>query len=366
MQALPGDWSEEVLRTSTNYNINFSEVTRPIGTIATAIPNKGFGAPERHLSVDEIALLAALQFPRTLPRHVSQQIRDCGLVVSRLVLDGLVEVRCGRRFVSGAEALKRADKEKTECNVEEASRISELALWYALALRHLKPAALEERLYAFNSHPRNAQSPDSIKLFAAHTGIDVGDPSPRLGGWTWTIQRKSTWLYFRRGASGGGPFKIYLCPQPKHVSKVIPGFAAVLGHGHSGVFKVAFPMESLARADKIVAYLPTFEALQEAVTKLAALQLDVAVQAVPFSASVPSVPLLSWGVDPPNFSGRKSSSWRSWLTGQIAECVQSIPTALTPRETLDHLKAALQLRDVDPVNWLPLQQLLAHKWRIQL
>ncbi len=150
------------------------------------------------------------------------------------------------------------------------------------------------------------------------------------------------------------------------MSRVIPSFAAVLGRGHSGVFKVAFPMESLARADKIVAYFPTFDALQEAVSRLADLQLDVSVQAVPFSASVPSVPLLSWGVDPPTLPGRKSSSWRSWLTGQIAECVKSVPAALTPRERFDHLRAALQLRNIDPVNWLPLQQLLAHKWRIEL
>jgi hypothetical protein len=363
---LPGDWSDEVLRTCTNYTINFSEAARPIGTIATAVPDKDFGAPERHLTVDEVALLAALHRSRALPRQLLEQIPDCSVVVSRLVLDGLVQVRRGRRFVSGTGALKLTDNNKVEGSLEEANRISELALWYALALRHLKPAALAERLYAFNSHPKNAQSPNSIKIFAAHTGINVGDPSPRLGGWTWTIQRKSTWLYFRRGASGGGSFKVYLCPQPKHVSRVIPSFAAVLGRGHSGVFKVAFPMESLARADKIVAYFPTFDALQEAVSRLADLQLDVSVQAVPFSASVPSVPLLSWGVDPPTLPGRKSSSWRSWLTGQIAECVKSVPAALTPRERFDHLRAALQLRNIDPVNWLPLQQLLAHKWRIEL
>ena len=174
------------------------------------------------------------------------------------------------------------------------------------------------------------------------------------------------WLYFRRGAARGGRFKVYLCPKPRDIHKVIPTFAEVLGR-NGGVFKMAFPRASLARPDKIVAYFRTFQGLQEALAAMAArLTREARVQAAPFSAPVPGTALLSWGVDPPNLSGRKAMSWRSWLTAQVAECAQNIPAAKTPIEALEHLKAALKLRDIDPASWLPLQELLSRKWRIEL
>ena len=360
------DWSKEVLRACTSATIDFREAAGENGSVAIARPRRGLTAPERHLTLNEVALLSALKSPRALPRALHDQVRDCDRVLAQLVLDGLVEVRRGGRFLSGVAALEIVEGVR-DGNGKETSGISELALQYALAVRHLKPDIVAERLYAFNSLPRKrSQHRNPAAEFSAHTGIDVSSPSPMIGGREWAIQSSPGWLYFRRGNSPGRPFKIYLCPRPKDVPNVIPGFAEVLGRARGSVFKIAFPSDSLVRADKIVAYLPTFEALQRALTDLVSLSLDAPVQAVPFSAPVPRAPLLSWGVDPPNLDTHKASSWRSWVTRQVAECVHNVPATGTPAEALDHLKTALQLRDIDPVNWLPLQQLLSRKWRLDL
>ena len=317
----------------------------------------------------EVALLTALRVAGPLPPALREHVPICDQLLARLILDGLVEVRRDGRFQSGVAALQLEDGGPQPEPRGEASRISELGLEYALAVRHLGPDILAERLYAFNSLPRTRrEQSDATAEFAAQTSIDAGNPVPKIGGREWTVHADPAWLYFRRGSSSGGRFKIYLSPCPQDISRVIHGFAEALGDraGSGGVFKMAFPSEALRRPDKIVAYVPTFDALQQTLTRLVELSLNATVQAVPFSAPVPRAPLLSWGVDPPNESRDPRSSWRSWLTRQVAECAHAIPLTETSAAALDHLRTALRWRDIDPVNWLPRQQLLSRKWRLEL
>jgi hypothetical protein len=364
---LRSDWSHRVLRTSPKLALDFGDSVHPHGTIATARATKGAALSERRVTTHEVVLLTALQSPRSMPPNLIAQIPDCSLALSQLVLDGLIEVHGNDQFLSGVAALKFLGRDGGDGRVEEASAVSALALQYALAVRHLKPSVLAQRLYAFNSLPAvRSEAQDYAADFAAATGVDVNDPSPPIGGFAWTVQRESGWLYFRRGAARAGRFKVYLCPKPRDIHKVISAFAEVLGR-NGGVFKMAFPRASLVRPDKIVAYFPAFRGLQQALAAVAdRLPRDASVQAVPFSAPVGGAPLLSWGVDPPNLSARKSTSWRSWLTTQVAECVHGIPPGKSPVEALEHLKAALKLRDIDPVGWLPVQEFLSRKWRIEL
>ncbi len=239
--------------------------------------------------MDEVALLAALRFAGTLPSALREHIRGCDEVVTGLILDGLLEVRRGGRFRSGVAALDKAEKPGS---LAEPSRISELALNYALAIRHLKPAALAGRLYAFNSLPRMSSRPgDPAAEFAAQTGVRIDDPSPRIGGREWAIRSGPGWLYFRReispAGSPGRPSKSISAPAPRiffGFFRVLPkywaAFAARCSRSH-------FRQASLVRPDKIVAYVPSFEALQETLSSMVKLSLDAAVQAVPFSAPVP-------------------------------------------------------------------------------
>lgn len=356
------DWFEEVLRARRDLAIDFEDRSGMARSVAVA---RFSSSPDRPLTVDEIVLLTALASARTLPRALSQQIRDCNQLLGCLVLDGLLEVKRDGGFCSGVSAL---GTDTGSTGVQGEHDISDLALRYAIAVKHLETAQLSGRLYAFNSLPRKRKHRrDSAKAFAEQTGIDATDPSLRIGGREWDVRPGPGWLYFRRGASTENRFKLYFCPHPRDMARAIPGFAATLGRARSSVFKIAFPAESCVRADKIVAYFSNFGALQQCVANLMANgSLDATAQAVPFSASIPGTSLLSWGVDPPNLAVQASGSWRSWLTRQVAECVRSIPASQTPREGLVHLKTALRLRDIDPVRWLPLQQLLSCKWSIEL
>jgi hypothetical protein len=357
------DWSREVLRACPGLAIDFEEYgDAPARSVAIALVPGGLHRP---ITVDEIALLSALASPRGLPRGLAQHIRGCDQLLGRLVFDGLVEVMREGAFYSGISAIQ-TDTESDDASKE--NNISEVALRYAIAVRHLDKIQLANRLYTFNSFPRRRRNRrDSGRAFADLTGIDGADPSPRIGGREWTAQPTAGWIYFRRGTSTGSRFKLYFCPRPSNMARALPSFAETLGRARNSVFKIAFPAESCVRADKIVAYFPSFAALQQCVANLLVhASLDVEAQAVPFSATIPGTSLLSWGVDPPNLEGRATGSWRSWLTRQVAESVHSIPPSYSPEKGLLHVKAALRLRDIDPVQWLPMQHLLSRKWSMDL
>jgi hypothetical protein len=49
----------------------------------------------------------------------------------------------------------------------------------------------------------------------------------------------------------------------------------------------------------------------------------------------------------------------------VAECAHALLTG-TADERLTALKAALELRDIDPVQWLPRQRLISRTWRLEL
>jgi hypothetical protein len=368
------EWSRESLRTCASFEVDFHAAGQEKGSVAAARNGQDHTAPNRSLTVDEVAVLAALKVEGPLPPALREQVRNCDQLLARLILDGLIEVRRDGRFQSGASALfHESGDPPRESGASGAADISELALEYALAVRHLAPGVLAERLYAFNSLPRKTFSPgDASAEYAAQTGVDAGSPAPKIGGREWSAQTDPGWLYFRRGNPSGGRFKIYLSPRPPDIPRVIHSFADALGgrSGGSSVFKMAFPAAALRRPDKIVAYMPTFDALQRTLSRLVDLSLEATVQAVPFSAPVPRAPVLSWGVDPPNEATGEAigtgSSWRSWLSRQVAVCAHAIPRTEAPAAALEHLKLALQLREIDPVNWLPRQQLLSREWRLEL
>ncbi len=366
----PAEWSRESLRTCACFEVDFHAAGQEKGSVAAARNRHDHTVPNRFLTVEELALLAALKVEGPLPPALRAQVRSCDQLLARLILDGLIEVRLDGRFQSGVSALLRHNGDPSrDSTAHGAAGISDLALEYALAVRHLHPGILAERLYMFNSLPRKTFFPgDASAEYAAQTGVDAGSPAPKIGGREWSAQTDPGWLYFRRGNPSGGRFKIYLSPRPQDIRRVIHSFADALGARSRGgsVFKMAFPAAALRRPDKIVAYLPTFDALQQSLSRLVELSLEAKVQAVPFSAPVPRAPILSWGVDPPNEATGTGSSWRSWLTHQVAACAHAIPQTEAPAAALDHLKLALQLREIDPVSWLPRQQLLSREWRLEL
>jgi hypothetical protein len=354
------DWSKEILRKKPGLVIDF-EISKGGGqSVAFAHVDK-----DRSLTVNDIAVLSALESPRILPYALRVQISDCDHVVARLIADGLVEIRRGRDFTTGAAALGTADSQRGQQSATH-SLVSDLALHYALSIRHLPVKFLADRVYSFNCLPQPIQDGDPEDQFIKITGIDIRTPKPKLGGHEWSLQTGKGWIYFNRGKSYKARYKLYVTPKPQVIPDVIPQFAEVLGRSRGSIFKVAFPAGSLGRADKIVAYFPSFEAIQETATALLRLRLDVPVQGIPFTARIPGTELFSWGVDPPRGSMPHGSSWRSWVARQVAECAQELPAHMAVPEAFDLIKMKLQLRQVDTVDWVPLQELVSRKWSLDI
>jgi hypothetical protein len=354
------DWSKEVLRKKPGLAIDFGASKGGDQSVAVAHVGR-----DRSLTVNDIAVLSALESPRVMPHALRMQISDCDDLVARLIADGLVEIRRGREFTTGAAALGTADNQHGQQSATR-SQVSDLALHYALAIRHMPVNVLADRVYSFNCLPLPIQDGDPEEQFIKITGIDIRTPEPKLGGHEWKLQTGKGWIYFNRGKSYKARYKLYVTPKPEVISDVIPRFAEVLGRSRRSIFKVAFPAGLLGRADKIVAYFPSFEAIQETASALLDLRIDVPVQGIPFTARIPGTELFSWGVDPPRGAMRNGSSWRSWIALQVAECAQEVPTQMASADAFNLIKMKLQLRHVDTVDWVPLQELVSGKWRLEI
>lgn len=355
---------DAVVRANAHHSITFQD-SAAAGIVAISKGNDG--QTPQPLNLQEVGILTALRLPRALPRALAAQVAHPEQVLARLVLAGLLEVKRGDRFVSGIAAFERETTAFAPEDLDESRRVSELALSYAVAARHLPVAMLAERLYAFNTLPRSPSAKqDPEEYFRKLTGIDLSTPCPEIGGRAWNVTFHPSWVYFGLGAASGNRFKVYLCPRPEDTHAVIPAFAQILSRSSGAIFKIAYPAGSLVRPDKIVTYLPSFEDLEATLSLLVHSVPAARAQTVPFSAPVPGSSLFSWGVDPPGGSDRVARSWRSWLTHQIAETAHEVPKAARSDEAFEHLRAALLLKDIDPYTWLPRQQMLAQKWRIQL
>jgi hypothetical protein len=361
--------TDAVLRANPLYRVEFLDQAPPDrqDCVATAICEGGGDRTSRYLTLDEVVLLSALQTANSLFDSLRKNIVNLDRVLATLVLDELIELHNGTDFVNGIAAFNRNNGSSVAPNGAIVSRCSELGLIYALVLRHLPVKELAVRLYSFNSLPSTSLSnrPDS-KVFQTLTGVDISEPAPRVGGKNWMVSRKPGWLFFRRGDVRKKPFKVYLCPRPEEAARVLPGFAAALAEFRDAVFKIAYPAQALIRPDKIVAYLSSFDDLQKFLSGLVRAMPSVSTQSVPFSAPVDDNGLFSWAVDPPGFINRHISSWRSWITREMAASASAIPQHLSEEQAAAHLKTSLVLKEIDCQSWLPRQELLSNQWRLEL
>jgi hypothetical protein len=160
-----------------------------------------------------------------------------------------------------------------------------------------------------------------------------------------------------RTSTSGTTYKLYVSPLPESLAG---GFAAVLDAltaAHAFQFKVGSNAPGLLRPDKIVAYFHRFESLAEA-AEIVRQRLDGApAHGVPFTSEIGGGGLLSWGVDPPRFTGWAASegpSWRFWVARRLAAALlaahDGVPEAVEPyRFALERLG----LEGVDTATWTP-------------
>ncbi|HEX3131362.1 MAG TPA: hypothetical protein VH394_28755 [Thermoanaerobaculia bacterium] len=321
-------------------------------------------------SVDrETALLfLTLGEPGPLPSYMEALLGEGVLrTVGRLVADGILEVEHGGGFVFGAAALPLlGERDVAGGAASRLAGISEDALRYGQDLDLDDAFLLSHRLYGYNRRPltprwkRLLGTGDGANAVRAWLGIGPG------GRWRQELDRgweskgpNEWWLSWRSRApvedvtGSGATWKLYVSPAPEVLPESFGAILEALAAARAPQFKVGADAWGLLRADKIVAYFPSFELLAAAADALASRLSGMPAQGVPFTSEIGGDGLLSWGVDPPREeSPLGGESWRLWLTHRLARAILSAKST----ESAEPWRFALErvrLEGVDTDTWTP-------------
>jgi hypothetical protein len=321
------------------------------------LPRERSRLAPRSASSDLALLFLTLRDPGPVPAFVGHRLGGTAEeTLARLVLDGVLEIEREGAFLSGTPAL--GPRRRSSGRETRVGALSLAALRHVEALEGVPAELLALRLYCFGRRPLTprlqAELPDeaavarflgverrALRDFWVESGTRSGDP--------WRMWR-------RRGRAAHGSrtsasFKLYIAPTLEAAPGALVTAAEVLArlescHG----LKVARNAPGLCRPDKLVAYFGRLEDLHAAAASLQQ-RLDCPTpQPVPFSASIDTAGLLSWGVDPaePRDGGR---SWRLWLVNRLATyLVEGRESGADPTE---FALARIGLDGIDVDSWAP-------------
>lgn len=313
---------------------------------------------------DTALLFLTLREPGTLPAYVRSALGEAaGRTVERLIADGVLEMEKDGAFVWGPAALQVRE---ALANGGRIAGLSVAALRYGQALAIDDPLRLSFRLYGYNRRPLNPRwlkllsSPEAVQ---AYLGIAPGGAHRKLLDRTWRPSPPSeAWLSWHSRAtgtaadSGGVNWKLYVSPAPEALAEGFGAVLAALAAARAGQFKIGSGAAGLLRPDKIVAYFPSFERLEEAARAVESRLGGVAAQGVPFTSEIAGDGLLSWGMDPPvserdPWGGRES--WRLWLTHRLARALIAARSSGEEVEPWRWALERLRLEGIDPSSWTP-------------
>ncbi len=278
-----------------------------------------FRAP-RVVNRSTARLFVELAHPRLAPPSIPIHS------LQALVLDGVLEIRAGRRYVSGGAAHRIFFP-----NADGPAPSSALATLSLDALRQTAAFELPDvsasarLLYAFNTLPATPawreRYPDAEALGRELLrdmphGSRLQASDPEAGG---------AWLSWDRTPlprPGRRIWKLYLSPMPELVRPSLHAAARVAG---AISMKVGRDLYNILRPDKLVLYFSSRRGMLQAARRLSRDLAGVAAQGVPFTGQLFDSALISWGVDPAG-RGRAApwagdESWRAWLTQRLASAL---------------------------------------------
>jgi hypothetical protein len=313
---------------------------------------------------DTALLFLTLRDPGLLPSYVRSALGEAaGRTVERLIADGVLEIEKEGAFVWGPAALQIRE---TLANGGRLAELSIAALRYGQALAVDDPLRLSFRLYGYNRRPL---TPRWQKLLSgreavqAHLGIAPGGANRKLLDRTWRSAHPSEpWLSWRSqtaepsGDARGASWKLYVSPAPEALAEGFGAILEALAAARAGQFKVGAGAAGLLRPDKIVAYFPSFERLEEAARAMEPRLTGAAAQGVPFTSEIAGDGLLSWGMDPPTTERDpwgSRESWRLWLTHRLARALIAARSSGEEVEPWRFAVERLRLEGVDPETWTP-------------
>jgi hypothetical protein len=335
---------ERVFRTSAAYQLVLFDRLAPeeqaaFGDLAVdpdfygiLRPAAGSGGTVKAVGRDTALLLLTLREPGSLPSYLRRAADSRnGREITALVLDGVLEVADGDRFLSGPGAVALLDPARGEPGGGgRLAALSRDALRYADALGLDDPHRISARLYGYHRLPL---APRWLRRFDGNGGVaralGLSSGGGVASGWSAHDRAAEGWLVFtpRRPPSapspgGGASYKLYLSPLPEALGDAVAGLRETLPRCRAQQLKIGADAAGLLRPDKIVLYFSGFEGLAEAADRLGERLAGLAVHGVPFTAEAAGDGLLSWGIDPPSSvqlpSWRGRESWRLWLTNRLA------------------------------------------------
>ena len=259
-----------------------------------------------------------------------------------LVLDGVLEIESGERFVFGADAFPLFFPDAPP--PADGGRIAELS---REALRHAEdvdttdPGALTAALYTYNRIPRTrawvARFPDRDAVLA-HIGARDASLHSLLDR-HWTMGPPNGWISWHshvRPATGSEAitWKLYVSPRPEQIRDAFHALVRVLAAIPGAQMKIGPDASGLLRPDKLLAYFATREDLDAAASALARALQGCPAHGVPFTAGVDPDGLLSWGADPPDseraLSWLERESWRLWIAKSLGSAMSIAKRAGSP------------------------------------
>jgi len=353
------------------------DLTKDSDFYGVLLPKEGVVRSTKSICRDTALLLFTLKEPGTLPGFVRCSLGEsCNLAVAELVLDGVLQIDRGGKFVCGFEAYDVIYGERPVVEPQGTiARLTRSALEYGQNLDIEDVGKLSARLYFYNRVPH---SPAWSRLFpnqdavASYLGLANGqiertmgshwkkmNPSPESDGWLrWASKRE-------RSDSGETikkkSYKLYLSPRPEQVRDAFPVLLDCLIDSTAHHFKIGGDAPGLLRPDKMVVYFDDFEGLEKIAERVSNRLTGCPAQGVPFTAGFGNSGLLSWGVDPAAEKGllswQERPSWRLWITNRLATALVAAKhahsgTGLEPwRFALERLRLA----HIDTDTWTPLE-----------
>ena len=340
--------------------------------------------PVRTLDADASLLFLTLKKPGPLPRRARRMLgSSVGRTLARYVLDGILQLKVGRKYLHGPAALTQVLGEaRAPAPADRLSEISLAGIRYAAYLRALPAQTLSNRLYFYNRTPID---PALERALATKAGVEeilrIGrrTPTGQLMRETWTTSSsREGWSYWRikpreRGenprakgngrearperAPNGATYKLYISPPVEALSLAFPKIVEVFAEAGVTTFKYGSDVHFLTRPDKIITYFATLDEARELARKLDDALGDCPAQGVPFSAALSSSGLLSWGIDPPPAERGPGGcgSWRVWVANRIAAALRSMDDGADEQAACDYTLRRLSVEGIDPSTWAPVR-----------
>ena len=338
------------------------------------VPNQDSdGRSAKAICDDTARLLLSLQQAGPLPDNVIQEAgNDFTASLMQLVMDGVLEIKCEGKFVSGAAAytILNSNNHVSACK-GIVGQLSCDALKYAQALDINNAQELVGRLYLYNTQPASLRwrqrFPNSAAV-ADYLGIGREGENQSLLDESWARVKldpaDDAWFLWRcrQSSLSAKPdrptYKLYISPTVEFVRDAFHLTLNTLSQMNVPSFKIGKDLQGLLRPDKMVCYFAELEDLQAVAQCLADKLAGIPAQGVPFTAEISGNGLLSWGIDPPRGEEKTESleleSWRLWVINRlVAALLIAKADSDSSLEPWQFALERIRMEGVDVETWAP-------------